>query len=121
MISILSFASLLLGPEWGRVQVSVLHQFFFLVLLYMQASIACVLGLVTCQRNIHKWETVAPKFTSLHSRSWISRTGLKLMFFDISLYKRLPPPHTFYKHIVAVKATINKQSPHSKLLLNSFF
>ena len=49
----------------------------------------------------------------LHSRSWISRTGLKLTFFDISLFKRLPPPRTFYKHIVAVKATIDKQSPHS--------
>ena len=26
----------------------------------MQASIACVLGLVPCQRNIHLWQTVAP-------------------------------------------------------------
>ena len=88
---------------------------FFLVVLDMQASIACVLGLVTYQRNIHIWETVAPspvtgwKFPSLHSRSWISTTGLKLIFFDISC---LPPPRTFYKHIVAVKATIDKQSPH---------
>ena len=69
--------------------------------------------------------TVAPspvtgwKLPSLHSRSWISRTGLKLIFFDISLFKRLPPPRTFYKHIVAVKATIDKQSPYSKLLLKS--
>ena len=93
----------------------------------MQASIACVLGLFTCQRNIHIWETVAPspvtgwKLPSLHSRSWISRTGLKLIFFDISLFERLPPPSTFYKHIVAVKATIDEQSPHSKLLLKSGF
>ena len=55
------------------------------------------------------------KFPLLHSR--ISRTGLKLLFSDISLFKRLPPPRTFYKHIVAIKATIDKQSPHSKLLL----
>ena len=93
----------------------------------MQASIACVLGLVTCQRNIHIWEIVAPspvtgwKLPSLHSRSWTSRIGLKLIFFDISLFKRLPPPCTFYKYIVAVKATIDKQSPHSKLLLKSGF
>ena len=92
----------------------------------MQASIACVLGLITCQRNIHIWETVAPspvtgwKLPSLHSRGWISRTGLKLIFFAISLFKRLPPPRTFYKHIVAAKATIDiKKSPHSKLLLKS--
>ena len=91
----------------------------------MKASINCVLGLVTCQKNIHIWETVAPspvtgwKLPSLHSRSWISRTGLKLIFFDISVFKRLPPPRTFCKHIVAVKATIDKQSPHSKWLLKS--
>ena len=57
------------------------------------------------------------KLPSLHTRSWISRTGLKLIIFYISLFKRLPPPHSVYRHIVAVKATIDKQSPHSKLLL----
>ena len=41
------------------------------------------------------------------------------MFFDISLFKLFPPSHTFYKHIVAVKATIDKQSPHGKLLFKS--
>ena len=103
-----------MGPSLGFGSAS---YFSFLVLLDMQASIACVLGLVTCQRNIHIWETV---------RNWLevafaafSRTGLKLIFFDISVFKHLPPPHTFYKHIVAVKATIDKQSPHSKLLLKS--
>ena len=54
---------------------------------------------------------------SLHSQSWISWTGSKLISFDISLFKCLPLPRTFYKHIISVKATINKQSPHSKLLL----
>ena len=60
----------------------------------------------------------------LHHRNWlevafaaftkfgISRTGLQLIFFYISLFKRLPLSHTFYKHIVAVKAMIDKQSPH---------
>ena len=38
------------------------------------------------------------------------------MFFDISLFKLFLPPHTLYKHIVAVKARIDKQSPHGKLL-----
>ena len=38
------------------------------------------------------------------------------MFLDISLFKLLSPPHTLYKHIVAVKAMIDKQSPHGKLL-----
>ena len=41
------------------------------------------------------------------------------MAFDIFLFKLLPPPHTLYKHIVAVKAMINKQNPHAKLLLKS--
>ena len=50
------------------------------------------------------------KLPSLHTRSWISRTGLKLIFFYFSLFKRLLPPHTFYKHFVAVKETIDKQS-----------
>ena len=31
-------------------------------------------------------------------RSWISRTGLKLMFFDISLFKLLPPPFLIQTH-----------------------
>ena len=44
-----------------------------------------------------------------------------MMFFDISLFKLLPPPHTIYKHIVAVKVTIDKQSPHAKLFLKSGF
>ena len=46
----------------------------------------------------------------------IFRTGLKLMLFDISLFILFPPSRTLYKHIVAVKATIDKQSPHGKLL-----
>ena len=33
-----------------------------------------------------------------------------------SLYQLSPPPQTLYKHVVAVKATIDKQSPHRKLL-----
>ena len=37
------------------------------------------------------------------------------MFFDISLFKLFPAPHTLYKHIVVVKATIHKQSPQGKL------
>ena len=42
------------------------------------------------------------------------------MFFDISIFKHFPPPHTLYKHIVAVKAAwIDKQSPHGKLLFTS--
>ena len=41
------------------------------------------------------------------------------MFFGISSFICLPPPHTLYKDIVAVKATIDKQSPHTKLLLKS--
>ena len=42
------------------------------------------------------------------------------MFFDISLFKLLPLLHTLYKHIIDVKATIDKQSPHAKLLLSKF-
>ena len=34
------------------------------------------------------------------------------MFFDISLFKVFSLPHT-YKYIVAVKATIDKHSPHA--------
>ena len=40
------------------------------------------------------------------------------MFFDMSLFKLLPPPHTLYKHIVAVKAMIDKQSPHANCCLS---
>ena len=43
------------------------------------------------------------------------------MYFWHVAFVRLPPPHTEYKHIVAVKATIDKQSPHAKLLLKSGF
>ena len=41
------------------------------------------------------------------------------MFFGISRFIFSPPPHTLYKHIVAVKATIDKQSPHGKSLFKS--
>ena len=41
------------------------------------------------------------------------------MFFGISLFFYSLPPHTLYKQIVAVKATIDKQSPHGKLLFES--
>ena len=41
------------------------------------------------------------------------------MFFGISPFIFSPLPHTLYKHIVAVKATIDKQSPHGKLLFKS--
>ena len=43
------------------------------------------------------------------------------MFFDISLFKDLAPPHALYKRIVAVKMTIDKQSPHAKLLKSGGF
>ena len=39
------------------------------------------------------------------------------VFWHFSFY--LHPPYTLYKHIVAVKATIDKQSPHGKLLFKS--
>ena len=50
-----------------------------------------------------------------------SRKGWILMFLDISRFIFSPPPHTLYKHIVAVKAMIDKQSPHEKLLFKSGF
>ena len=40
------------------------------------------------------------------------------MFFGFFLFILSPPRHTLYRHI-AVKATIDKQSPHAKLLLKS--
>ena len=48
-----------------------------------------------------------------------SRKGWILMFFGISRFIFSPPPHTLYKHIVAVKVTIDKQSPHAKWLVKS--
>ena len=36
--------------------------------------------------------------------------GCILMFLGISLFFYSPPPHTLYKHIIAVEATIDKQS-----------
>ena len=41
------------------------------------------------------------------------------VFFVISLFIYLPPLHTLCKHIVAVKATIDKQSPRGKLWFKS--
>ena len=38
------------------------------------------------------------------------------VFLAFFLYINSSPPHTLYRHIVAVKATIDKQSPHTKLL-----
>ena len=53
-------------------------------------------------------------FTLPSPQQVLHRTDIFLTF----LLKRL---HTFYKHIVAVKATIVEQSPHSKSLLKSGF
>ena len=38
------------------------------------------------------------------------------MFFGFSLFINSSPRLTLHRHIVAVKATIDKQSPHAKLL-----
>ena len=48
-----------------------------------------------------------------------SRKGWILIFFGISHFMFSPPPHTLSKHIVAVEATIDKQSPHGKVLFKS--
>ena len=46
----------------------------------------------------------------------IDQEGWILMFFGFFLLINLSPRLTFYRHIVAVKATIDMQSPHAKLL-----
>ena len=57
--------------------------------------------------------SITPPFSSCESTSKIAgKVGY--LFFGIS-----PPPHTLYRHIVAVKATIDKQSPHGKLMFKS--
>ena len=38
------------------------------------------------------------------------------VFWLFFLFINSSPPLTLYRHIVAVKATIDKQSPHTKLL-----
>ena len=92
---------------------------FFRVVLNMQASIACVLDLVTCQSNKH---ILRDCFTiRFVAASGVGRYRNMLevdLFWHFSCYA-LSPLHTLYKHIVAVKATIDKQSPHAKLLLKS--
>ena len=35
------------------------YLYFFLVTLNMQASVACVLGLVMCQSHMHRWRAVS--------------------------------------------------------------
>ena len=46
----------------------------------------------------------------------IDQEGWILMFFGFFLLINLSPQLTLYRHIVAVKATIDMQSPHAKLL-----
>ena len=43
------------------------------------------------------------------------------VFWHFSFYLFAPATDTLYKHTIAVKATIDKQSPHGKLLLKSGF
>ena len=92
---------------------------FFRVVLNMQASIACVLDLVTCQSNKHIWRDCFTIRFVAASGVGRYRNMLEVdLFWHFSCYA-LSPLHTLYKHIVAVKATIDKQSPHAKLLLKS--
>ena len=42
------------------------------------------------------------------------------MFFGFFLFINSSPRLTLYRHIVAVKATIDKQSPHAKLLCPTY-
>ena len=46
----------------------------------------------------------------------VNRKGSLLMCFVISLFIYLPPRHILYIHIVTFEATIDKQSPHAKML-----
>ena len=46
----------------------------------------------------------------------IDQEGWILMFFGFFLLINSCPRLRLYRHIVAVKATIDKQSPHAKLL-----
>ena len=50
--------------------------------------------------------------------SWktLIRKGCILMFFGFFLFINSSRRYTLYRHIVVVKATIDKQSPHAKLL-----
>ena len=72
---------------------------------------------VTSQSIMHIWRDCCTiRFVAA---SGVGRYQNRLevdVFWHFSFYA-LPPLHTLYKHIVAVKATINKQSPHAKLLL----
>ena len=55
---------------------------------------------------------IAPRYTS-----WKEKEGLKLMFFRFSHLVRIPPLHIIYKHIAAVKATIDNQESTRKTVV----
>ena len=65
-----------------------------------------------------KWKFVAPQFLAgvRVGLEDIDQEGWILMFFGFFLLISSSSRLTLYRHIVAVKATIDMQSPHAKLL-----
>ena len=65
-----------------------------------------------------KWKFVAPQFLAGVRMEFedIDQEGWILMFFGFFLLINSSSRLTLYRHIVAVRATIDMQSPHAKLL-----
>ena len=107
--------------EEARVEVSSPFLFFLGSRCYAHASprarnISLSLG---TKVEILWYGPIAPQIFSLRVDFDDTRKCWILFFQGISRFVFSLPPHTLHKHIVAVKATIDKQSPHGKLLFKS--